>query len=323
MRSALSLSICTDKPFRITNIRAKRAKPGLRRQHLTAVKAAAEICCADISGAEVGSRELTFSPGRLRAGDYSFAIGTAGSCTLVLQTVLPPLLTADAPSHIRITGGTHNKGAPPFHFLERAFLPLVARMGPRVHIELFRYGFVPRGGGEIRVDVEPVRKLLPLDIPERGRQMEAYAESFIAALPLHIAHRELQTIGRMLKWAPEQLRLTALPNDVGPGNVVCVTIASERITEVFTGFGERGIPAEVVAEQACKEARDYLATTAAAGPHLADQLILPMALCGGGSFTASSASSHLHTNVTVVERFLGCHVLVRPTGEIFEVAIRP
>lgn len=153
--------------------------------------------------------------------------------------------------------------------------------------------------------------------------MEAYAESFIAALPLHIAHRELQTIGRMLKWAPEQLRLTALPNDVGPGNVVCVTIASERITEVFTGFGERGIPAEVVAEEACKEARDYLATTAAAGPHLADQLILPMALCGGGSFTASSASSHLHTNVTVVERFLGCHVLVRPTGEIFEVAIRP
>src|SRR3954470_7924061 len=149
LRSSLSLAVCTQQPFRITNIRAKREKPGLMRQHLTAVRAAAEICNASVEGDAVGSRELTFQPGALKAGDYSFAIGTAGSCTLVLQTVLIPLLVADGLSTVRISGGTHNKGAPPFDFLQRAFLPLLRRMGAQIDLTLIQYGFYPKGGGEI------------------------------------------------------------------------------------------------------------------------------------------------------------------------------
>ena len=130
LRSALSLSMCTDQAFRLKNIRAKREKPGLMRQHLTALQAAAAVCDAKITGAEVGSGEITFRPGPTRGGDYQFAIGTAGSTTLVLQTVLPALLTASIPSTVRITGGTHNKACPPVDFLQRTYLPLVERMGP-------------------------------------------------------------------------------------------------------------------------------------------------------------------------------------------------
>jgi RNA 3'-terminal phosphate cyclase (ATP) len=321
LRSALALSICTGQPFRITNIRANRSKPGLMRQHLTAVNAAAEICSAETVGAEIGSTQLTFRPGRLSAGDYSFAIGTAGSCTLVLQTILPPLLTASAISRIRISGGTHNKGAPPFDFLQRAFLPLIARMGPRVDVDLVSYGFYPRGGGEIRVAVNPTTSLLPLHLTERGARTAAYAEAYLAAIPIHVGHRELHTIGHMLDWAPDQLKLRGLPNDLGPGNAVSITIAHEHVTEVFTGFGEKGISAEAVARGAALEARDYLVSVAAAGPYLADQLLLPLALCGTGSFTTSSASTHLRTNAAVIEQFTARRVRITGVDTMFSIAM--
>jgi hypothetical protein len=141
LRNSLSLSLATGKPFRIENIRAGRERPGLLRQHLTAVLAAVEVGGAGVEGATLGSTAVTFSPGKVRAGDYRFAVGTAGSGTLVLQTVLPALLTADAPSHIAIEGGTHNSAAPPFDFLDRAFLPLIERMGPKVRLQFERFGF--------------------------------------------------------------------------------------------------------------------------------------------------------------------------------------
>jgi RNA 3'-terminal phosphate cyclase (ATP) len=305
LRSSLALSICTQQPFRIVNIRANREKPGLMRQHLTAVKAAGAICNAEIVGAELGSRELTFHPGTLKGGQYSFAIGTAGSCTLVLQTVLPALLTAKLPSTVSISGGTHNKGSPPFDFLQRAFLPLLARMGASVAIDLTRYGFYPRGGGEIRVSIEPVTTWSALDLHERGAQTNAFAESYLAAIPPHVGERELDTIRRLLSWSPEQLHLRALSNDVGPGNAVTITIAHEHVTEVFTGFGERGVRAEAVAESAAYEAVAYLAHAAPVGQHLADQLLLPMALAGAGSFTCTEVTQHLRSNALVIERFTG------------------
>jgi RNA 3'-terminal phosphate cyclase (ATP) len=305
LRSSLALSIHTQQPFRIQNIRANRDKPGLMRQHLTAVKAAAAICAADVEGAELGSRALTFRPGPLRAGDYSFAIGTAGSCTLVLQTVLPALLGANEPSRVRITGGTHNKGAPPFDFLQRAFLPLLARMGAQVDIELTRPGFYPRGGGEIHAAISPVRTWSKLELNQRGDAANAYAEAYVAALPLHVGERELATIGKMLDWRIEQLHLRALSNELGPGNAVTITVPHEEVTEVFTGFGERGVRAEEVAQEAAREARAYLQHTAPVAEHLADQLLLPMALAGEGSFTCTEVTAHLQSNALVVERFTG------------------
>lgn len=322
LRSSLSLAICTGQPFRIANIRANRDKPGLMRQHLTAVKAAAEICAGETEGAELGSRALTFRPGKLAAGDYSFAIGTAGSCTLVLQTVLPALLAAAGESRVRITGGTHNRASPPFDFLARSFLPLLARMGAQVELQLTSHGFFPRGGGEIRARIRPGAKLLPLSLTERGTPLSAHAEAYVAAIPLHVAQRELEVIGKMLGWTPEQLHVRGLPNDVGPGNAVTLTIAHEHVTEVFTGFGEKGVRAEAVGEMAAQEARHYLDSAAPVGGHLADQLLLPLVLAGGGEFLACAATPHLRSNAAVVERFTGRRVDIQARGDSFLVLLR-
>jgi RNA 3'-terminal phosphate cyclase (ATP) len=320
LRSSLSLAICTQLPFRITNIRANRDQPGLKRQHLTAVTAAAEICSAEVSGAELGSRSLTFLPGQLAAGSYSFAIGTAGSSTLVFQTVLPALLTATGESRVRITGGTHNRGSPPFDFLARSFLPLLARMGARVELELVHHGFYPRGGGEIRARIAPGR-LIALELRDRGPWVRGYAEAYIAALPLHIAQRELQVIGRALSWTQPQLLLRGLPNDSGPGNAVTITLEYENVTEVLTGFGEKRISAEAVAAQVADGAREYLSGRAPVGEHLADQLLLPMALGEGGGFVTDRVTPHLRSNIAVIERFTARRVAIEPAADGFAVTM--
>ncbi len=321
LRSSLSLAICTQQPFRITNIRANRERPGLMRQHLTAVQAAARICDAEVEGAEPGSRALMFRPGRVRAGDFSFDIGTAGSCTLVFQTVLPALLTATGESRVRIIGGTHNNASPPFDFLARSFLPLLARMGAEVQLELVKFGFYPRGGGEIRARIVPAKKLGVLELTERGARVRGFAEAYVAAIPLHVAQRELEVIRRRLGFAPSDLLLRALPNDAGPGNAVTITLEFERVTEVFTGFGEKGVRAEVVAERAVEGASAYLATSAPVDEHLADQLLLPMALGSGGSFIARTLTPHLHSNAAVIERFTGRKVTIAPAGDCTQVSV--
>jgi RNA 3'-terminal phosphate cyclase (ATP) len=322
LRSSLSLAICTQQPFRITNIRANREKPGLMRQHLTAVKAAAEICAAEVEGAELGARALTFRPGRLAAGDYSFAIGTAGSCTLVFQTVLPALLTAGGESRVRITGGTHNPASPPFDFLARSFLPLLGRMGADVQLDLTSYGFFPRGGGEIRARIATAKRLAAINLTERGAWVRGYAEAYVSAIPIHVGQRELEVIGRALTWSHEQLLLRGLPNDVGPGNAVTITLEHEHVTEVFTGFGEKGVRAETVASQAAAAARDYLSAVAPVGEHLADQLLLPMALGEGGSFVTAQATPHLRSNVAVIERFTARRIAIELVKDGFEVSMR-
>jgi len=304
LRSALALSMITGQPFRIDRIRANRAKPGLMRQHLVAVQAAARVSGASVTGAELGSSALNFVPGPIRGGDYHFAIGTAGSCTLVLQTVILALLHAQQPSTVRITGGTHNVMAPPVQFLQRAYLPLLARMGAQIDIALLRYGFYPAGGGEVVATIEPCAQLQPLVLMERGSQVAGHADAFVAGLPANVGTRELDCIGNALNWDETQLRLHRLPPEQGPGNAVLVTIAHEQVTEVFAGFGAKAVRAESVAQEAIDQAQAYLASGAAVGEHLADQLMLPMALAGGGSFTASTISLHAKTNAEVIGRFL-------------------
>jgi RNA 3'-terminal phosphate cyclase (ATP) len=321
LRSALSLAICTQQSFRIADVRAKREKPGLLRQHLAAVNAAAEICGASVEGAQIGSRTLVFRPGRVRAGDFTFSIGTAGSCTLVLQTVLAPLLAAPSPSRVRVQGGTHNRAAPPYEFLQRAFLPLLARMGARVGIELTSHGFYPRGGGEIRAQITPTPRLGTIELTTRGAPSRSSAEALVAGLPADIAARELAVIGKRLGLMREQLHLRALPNDLGPGNALTITLAYENVTEVFAGFGERGVRAEDVARRAADEAFAYREATAPVGEHLADQLLLPLALGEGGTFLATMASGHLRTNAAVVERFTNRRIAVTPGRAGVEVTV--
>jgi RNA 3'-terminal phosphate cyclase (ATP) len=311
LRTALGLSICTSQAFRIENIRAGREKPGLLRQHLTAVNAAAEICSATVDGAAIGSRELSFSPGKVKAGDYTFSIGSAGSTTLVLQTVLPALLTADGESTLVLEGGTHNPYAPPIDFLEKAFLPLVNRMGPKVSVTLERAGFYPAGGGRFVVKVNPAAKLSRLDLPERGEIKRRTAKAVVAALPGEIGKRELERVEKMLGWSGEQLQIRQLPKEWGPGNLLTLEIESEHVTEVFTGFGMKGVTSEAVAEQAVQQARRYLAAKVPVGESLADQLLLPIALAGGGSFVTLAPSRHTKTNVDVIARFIPVRVAMQ------------
>lgn len=305
LRSALTLSMITGTPFRITNIRAKRNKPGLLRQHLTAVQAATAISGATVDGAVAGSQTLSFAPGELRGGDYQFAIGTAGSCTLVLQTVLPALWFADAPSSVLVSGGTHNKSAPPADFLIRAWAPLLARMGIQQTLALQRHGFYPAGGGEVLASITPNGKPQPLHLLQRGKQIALQAEALVAGVARRVAQRELQRLEAQLGCAGE---VCELPAKHGPGNALLLAVQSENVTELFTGFGERGVSAEAVADGLAAQAKRYLASSAAVGEYLADQLLLPLALAGGGSFTTSEASSHLQTNAAVIEKFLPIEV---------------
>ena len=304
LRSALTLAMITGRPFRIRNIRANRAKPGLMRQHLVAVQAALHVCGGEATGAALGSQDLTFVPGPLRGGDYEFAIGTAGSCTLVLQTVLPALLRADKPSTLRLAGGTHNPMAPPVQFLQHAWCPRLAEMGARIDIQLERFGFYPAGGGVVLARVEPCADLRPRTWMTRGERRAAYAEAFVAGVPARVAQRELECVGKAMNWGADQLLVRALPAEQGPGNALMLTLDYEHATEVFTAFGEKSVTSEQVARQVVQRTRQYLMSRAAFAEYLADQMMLPLALAGGGGFTLDEVSMHARTNAQVIETFL-------------------
>lgn len=304
LRTALSLSMVTGQPFRIDNIRAGREKPGLMRQHLTAVQSAAAISGAAVDGAALGSASLTFTPGRVRAGDYHFAIGTAGSTGLVLQTLLPALMLADGPSSLLLEGGTHNPHTPCFDFLAEVFLPLVNRMGPAVTTVLERPGFYPAGGGRMRVEIAPAPALRPLDLVERGSLLSAGAVARVAGLDPVIARTELRVARDNLGWDAEHFRMEELDPAWGPGNILLLSARYEQVTEMVAGFGERQVPAANLALNAARRLRGLMESGAAAGPYLADQLLLPLALAGGGRFTTVRPSRHTLTNIDSIARFL-------------------
>lgn len=322
LRTSLALSLVTGAPFRIEAIRAGRRKPGLLRQHLTAVQAAAEISGARVEGADMGSLALTFSPRAVVPGDYGFSIGTAGSATLVLQTVLPAFLTASKPSTIKLEGGTHNPAAPPFEFLERAFFPIINGMGPTVQGTLVRHGFYPAGGGSLSVSIGPALRLQGFEIHERGGIALRRATAIVSHLSEQIARRELEVVARKLSWKEEWLHTKVVSDSHGPGNVLLLEIGSERSHEVIAAFGARGISAEAVAEHAVDEARQYLASEVPIGTHLADQILLPLSIAGEGSYRTQTPSRHLRTNAEVIERFLGRRIRMEPSvGESWNVTV--
>ena len=305
LRTSLTLSMATGKPFRIFQLRANRKKPGLKRQHLTAVRAAAQISGASVVGDELESREVVFEPGPVRGGHYRFSIGTAGSTTLVLQTVLPVLMTAPDPSHLDLEGGTHNGMSPPLDFLESAYLPLLEKMGPRISIKLLRRGFYPVGGGEFEVTITPASDLKPLTILERGRKPKCTAKAIVSQLPEHIAERELDVLNRRLAFGNWQRDIVVDKTARGPGNMLLVKVELGTVTEVFSALGEKGISAERVAAGLARECKPFLKSPAPVGPHLCDQLLVPLALANGGRFrTTSPVSLHTNTNADVIQQFL-------------------
>lgn len=321
LRTTLTLALVTGEAVRIENIRAGRSRPGLLRQHLTAVLAAAEISGADVDGAAIGSRTLVFRPGAIQSGTYAFAVGTAGSATLVLQTILPALLTASGPSTVTVEGGTHNPFAPPFEFLAQSYLPVIGRMGPRVAARLERHGFYPAGGGRIVVEIAPA-PLAPIEVVERGAVQPPRVTALLANLPDRIARRELGAVARVLGGEGEAYRTVRAEGSAGPGNVLLAEIESEAVTTVVTAFGMKGKRSEAVAREVTDAVAAYLASDAPVGPHLADQLLVPFALAGGGVFRATAWTAHAATNAAVIERHLGVTIrAVREPGGSFRVLV--
>ena len=293
LRTSLALSLVTRKPFRIENIREGRKKSGLLRQHLTAVNAAVEVGRATVKGNEMGSSELTFEPTEATAGKYRFAVGTAGSATLVLQTVLSALMLGGGPSELLLEGGTHNPWAPPYEFLVKSFMPILNRMGPGLSAELGRPGFYPAGGGKFQVRIDPAGSLSRVDLMERGKVVRQQAIAIVSRLPRKIGERELTVLKEKLSLPDESCRVEEVIRPRGPGNILMVIVESENVTEGFTGFGERGVASDVPV-----------------GRYLADQLMVPLALAGGGEFMTLPLSRHSTTNIEVLKRFLDIDVTV-------------
>jgi len=316
LRTSLALSLLSATPFRINGIRAGRARPGLMRQHLAAVNAAAKISDATVHGAEVASTWLEFQPKTIRGGSYDFAIGGAGSTTLVFQTVLWPLLLGTTePSSLRFEGGTHNPMAPPFDFLVHAFLPLFARMGVEVEAELTAHGFYPAGGGRWSATIRPVAGLGRLELLKRGELRQVSARSLIASLPPSVALRQLDMLASALGWDRAACRPHMVERSRGPGNALLSFIECEHVTEVVTGFGDRGVPSESVVAAVATQVARYLSANVPVGEHLADQLLLPMALGGGGVFRTVEPSQHCLTQLSLLELFLGTSSVVTREGK--------
>jgi RNA 3'-phosphate cyclase len=309
LRTALSLAALTGVPVRIERIRARRSKPGLRPQHLTAVQAVARISQAEVSGVHLGSQTLTFRPRTPQGGHYLFDVaektGSAGAVTLVAQALLPPLLKAGTPATIILKGGTHVPWSPPAHYLSHVFLPTLAIMGAKVEMTLERWGWYPRGGGEIRLTVKPARPLIGVQWQTAAKNSAFQALSAAAKLPEHVARRQAARLAARLDATVPVEIIPAGGQD--PGSLVFLWGPQAG----FTALGARGKPAEQVADEVVEAYLAFRARGAALDRHLADQVLIYLALAKGPSrFTTEAVTSHLLTNVWVIEQFLG------PTFEI-------
>ncbi len=326
VRTSLSLSALLQRPFRITNIRRARKKPGLMPQHLAAVRALTEITDATVSGDGIASTVLQFDPGETRAGRFAFDITTAGSLSLLLQAVLPPLAFAHGPSQISLTGGTHVPFSPTFHYLVEVFCPLLRRLGVTVSMDLEQHGFYPKGGGRVSVQVAPCAAIQTAHLTEAGELRSIRGISAVTNLPLHIAGRQrqacLQRLSRQGYAAHMESDAVGGP---GAGSFVFLRIETDTLLAGFSALGARGKRAEAVGIDAAEQAIRHLATGACLDPHLADQIVLYLAVAPGASvFTTSRITEHLLTNLWTIQRFVGLEYTVDGTkGRPGTIALKP
>jgi RNA 3'-terminal phosphate cyclase (ATP) len=324
LRTALTLSILTQQNIELINIRAGRKKTGLLRQHLTCVLAAQEICNGTTQGVELGSTRVLFCPGKVKSGDYHYAIGTAGSTVLVCQTILPVLALANTGSnkHSTITfeGGTHNGMSPSLSFLEQSFLPVLNSMGVNFAVKITALGFYPAGGGKWQISIEPTQKLSPIHLIEAGSQFAQSSDNcsltaLVSLLPDSIGQREVAAAKKILNWqdASSQVQKVETP---GPGNSFQLCINSKTHCSVFEMVGELGVSAERVAKRAAGRVNKFIHAQAAVEEHLADQLLLPIVLAGSGSFTTTKPSLHTKTNIDVIKQVLGIEIQVEQINDV-------
>jgi RNA 3'-terminal phosphate cyclase (ATP) len=322
LRTSLTLAAISGQPVRVERIRAGRRKPGLQPQHLTAVRAAAKICDAEVEGDKLDSQTLSFAPRSApKADTYTFDVslaakgGSAGAVSLVFQTVLLPLALAEGRSHLALVGGTHVAWSPPFDYMKRVYLPTLARIGITAKVNLEKWGWYPLGGGIVKATVEGTagsQGLCGLDIMQRGKLQRVRGISASSNLPKHIRGRQAGTVVQLLRSAGLNPRVDEIDApSKGQGTAVFLWVECDNALAGFTALGERGKPAEQVAEEAGRDLLAYLNSQAALDRYLADQLVLPLALAGDPSHLATeTVTQHLLTVAWVVGRFLPGRVRV-------------
>jgi RNA 3'-phosphate cyclase len=325
LRTAVAASALTRTPVRLCRIRARRATPGLAAQHLTAVRAVAELCGANVTHVGLGAAEFDFCPGPLRAGRYDWDVGTAGCITLVLQAALPLAIACGGRVHMRITGGTDVRAAPPLDYFLRVFLPFLAHMGASIRATLLRRGYYPRGGGVVELEVAPAPLLHPLHIETPGALREVTAYAHVADLPQHIADRLCAAAAGQLRGLPLELHAHVLGRDQAKGRGGGLTLAA-RTEHTWLGAAitaERGIPAERLGAQAGRELQADLACGATLDIHAADQLLLYVALARGISrFRVRDLSSHARTALWLLERLFPLRSRVTRQGALMDVELQ-
>ena len=337
LRTSLALSCITGKNLRIENIRAARRNPGLARQHLSCVEAARQICDGQCTGAALHSQVLDFEPGPVRDGDFSFDIGSAGSASLVIETILPALFLAapcrrhpafgsraGRPRHfstVTVTGGTHNPWAPPFDFLAETFLPAIGTAGFNAGCKLIKHGFFPAGGGKIRLEIQPWQQdaSRAINFCEPDKERQIYGRIYTAKLPEHITPRQKRLLCQSGLNIRKIEHIEVTDSD-GPGNCVMLRLCGQARTTVFTAFGERGKPSEKVVGEVAALARDFLASGAAVDRFLADQLLIYMAISKAGCYTTNDLSTHLTTNIETIKQFLPVDFKTEPQDRIYRIS---
>jgi len=323
LRTSLALACITGKSLHIENIRAARRNPGLAKQHLSCVQAACQICNGQSKGATLGSGVLDFQPGHIHGGDFYFDIGSAGSASLVIQTVLPALFLADKPSTVTVTGGTHNPLAPPFDFLYETFLPAIADTGFQCECKLIKHGFFPAGGGKINFSIQSWQEQPDqvIDLCEANKEPQNHARIYTAKLPAHIAQRQ-QKLLLQSKLNISDIEHIEVTDSDGPGNCVMIRLCSNRTT-VFTAFGMRGKPSQEVVDEVVSFAEDFLASGAVVDRFLADQLLIYMAISKAGCFTTNELSTHLTTNIEIIKKFLAVDFNIEHREQIYRISCEP
>ncbi len=308
LRTALALSCVTGTGVEIFNIRAGRSQPGLRPQHVAALDATATITGAQVEGNKISSQQIRFRPGKVKPGSYRFSIGTAGSTLLLLHTVYLPLCLAGDSSRLKLEGGTHVPWSPPFEHTDRLWRPFLLRMGLEVTPNLQKAGYYPRGGGRIDVKIKNKTEIRPVKLTDRGGFKTLKVRGAVSNLNDKIAERMIRgvkrgarTLGITGNQVKEEIHR---PPSSNPGAYVFVQADYENARGGFVGLGAKGKRAEIVAAEGWEEAAPYLRATEPVEPHLADQVLLPLALAKGESeFATTEITSHLITNASIIEMF--------------------
>ncbi len=315
LRTALSISSIMGIPIKIHHIRAGRKIPGLQPQHLTGVEALSVITGARTEGVRIGSEEITFIPGKITPGNYRFDIKTAGSVTLLLQTLLLPLSLASDKSRLTLIGGTHVPWSPPFHYFNEILFPILKSMGISINAVIERWGWYPRGEGLVHIEIEPVSEIKPVSLIHRGRIKKIRGLSAISNLPRHVGERQrdyaLKKIEKELKMEADIEVIYDAPSS-GPGSFFFLVVETEGVNAGFSSLGKKGMPAERVSDEAYKQLKDYIQRKECLDPHLSDQIVPFMALTKDKpSFSTTKITDHLLTNIWVVKNFFNRRIILK------------